>query len=66
MVKIVWKSDENWLRYQRIARKIFSMLKLLMQAIASNSNVQSQVNRKSITCNVCTGLNACGWVPCLL
>ena len=31
------------LEYQRIASKIFNMLKLLLQAIASNSNVQSQV-----------------------
>ena len=32
------------MRYQRIASKIFSMLKLLLQVIASNLNV----NRKSI------------------
>ena len=32
------------------------MLKLLLQAIASNSNIQSQVNRKKITCNVCAAL----------
>ena len=58
MVKNVWKWNENWLRYNRIASNIFSMLKLLLQAIASNSNVQSQVNRKSITYNVCPGLRA--------
>ena len=43
MVKIARKLIENWPRYLRIASKIFSMLKLLFQAIASNSNVQSQV-----------------------
>ena len=46
VMKIVWKSDENWLSNQRIASKIFSMLKLLLQAITSNLNVQSNVNRK--------------------
>ena len=35
-VKPVWKAHENGLRYRRIASKIFSMLKLLLQAIASN------------------------------
>ena len=44
LVKTISKSGENWLRYQRIRSKIFSRLKLLLQAIASNSNVQSQVN----------------------
>ena len=34
------------------------MLKLLLQAITNNLNVQSQVNRKYITCNVCPGLEA--------
>ena len=43
-MKTIWKSDENWLGNHR--SKIFSMLKLLLQAIASKSNVQSQVNRK--------------------
>ena len=41
--KIV-KTFENWLRYHMIASEIFSMLKLLLQAIASDSNVQSQLN----------------------
>ena len=38
-MKAIWKSYENRLRYQRIASKIFSMLKLLLQAIAITSNV---------------------------
>ena len=53
MVKTVWKSDQDWLCNQS---KIFSMLKLLLQVITSNSNVQSGVDRKQITCNVCAGL----------
>ena len=57
IMKIVIKSEEGWPIYQGIASKIFSMLKLLVQAIASNLNVQSQANRKKITCNVCAGLN---------
>ena len=32
------------------------MLKLLLQAIASNLKVQSQVNHKELMCNVCAGL----------
>ena len=44
-VKTVWTLDENWVKYQRIASKILSMLKLLLEAIASNSNVQSLANR---------------------
>ena len=32
------------------------MLKLLLQAIASNLYVQLQVNRKYITCNICAGI----------
>ena len=44
-VETVWTLDENWVKYQRIASKILSMLKLLLEAIASNSNVQSQANR---------------------
>ena len=43
-------------RYHRIARKIFSMLKLQFQVIVSNLNVQSGFNYKLITCNVCAGL----------
>ena len=35
---------------------IFNMLKLLLQAIRSNSNVQSQLNRNKVACNVCAGL----------
>ena len=55
-VKIVWKADEYLLRNQRIASKIFNMLKLPLQAIAIILNVQSQVNCKSIRCNMCAGL----------
>ena len=40
IVKTVLKSDENRLRYERIASKIFSMLNLFLQAIASISNVR--------------------------
>ena len=36
MMKTIWRSDEKWLRYQRIASKIFTMLNLLLHAIASN------------------------------
>ena len=43
MMKTIWKDCPN---YQGIASKIFSMLKLRLQTIASNSNVQSQANRK--------------------
>ena len=47
MVETISESDKNWRRYQRIASKISSMFYLvLLQAIASSSNVQSQVNRK--------------------
>ena len=46
MVKSAGKSYENWLRYEMIASKIFSMLKLLLQAYTSNSNVQLQFNHK--------------------
>ena len=52
MVKTIWKSDENWLRYQRIASKVFSMLKLLLHAIAHNSNVQLQLNHKLLAMSV--------------
>ena len=36
----------NLMWYKWIRNKIFSMLKLLLQAMASNSNVQLQLNRK--------------------
>ena len=49
-----WKAYEilrisvfgNLIRYKRIRNEIFSMLKLLLQAMASIRNVQLQVNRK--------------------
>ena len=38
-MKTAGKSNRNWMSYQGIASKIFSMLNLLLQAIASISNV---------------------------
>ena len=49
-MKNVSKSDENWLSSQRIASKIFSMLKFVLQTITSNSDVQSQVNYLQHVC----------------
>ena len=46
IMKIVIKSEEGRPMYQGIVSKIFSMLKLLVQTIASNLNVQSQANHK--------------------
>ena len=42
MMTTVCESDGNWLSYHRIASKIFSMLKLLLQVIANHSNLQSK------------------------
>ena len=40
----------------KVASKMFSMLKFLLQVIASHLNVQLQVSPKQITRNVCTRL----------
>ena len=58
-MKNLTRSDEKWLNNQRIASKIFIMLKLLLQALAIVSNVQLQDDHKEVSCNVCTGLKTC-------
>ena len=49
-MKTILKLDENWLSNQRIASKIFSMLKCLLQAIANNFERQLQVNYVRCLC----------------
>ena len=46
VVKTAYKSDEYWLRYQRVQTENFSMFNFMLQAIASDLNVQLQVYRE--------------------
>ena len=55
MLDTICKLDENWWRFQRIASKFFSMLKIQLHVIASILNVVSQADCKWTLHNICMG-----------
>ena len=57
IIRSLVKMLENLMKIGRVIKgmQVKYSAKLLLQAIATISNVQLQVNRKEITFNVCTG-----------